>query len=226
MINIEGLWKSYKVGNTRKYVARGIDLTLPTGSSVALLGRNGAGKSTLLRMIAGIEDPDEGQITSTGSISWPVGFAGSFHPDLSGAQNVRFVGRVYGVDTDDLVSYVREFSDIGPHFNAPFRTYSAGMRSRLAFGLSMGIDFDTYLIDEVTSVGDAAFRETSAKVLQERTKDRSAIIVTHSMPLLKQLCSTAVLLTEGRATFFDDIEDAIKAHEDAMSANRSEGRQK
>lgn len=217
MIAVRNLWKTYHLSGASKVVARGLNLDFPTKTSVGLFGRNGAGKSTLLRMIAGTEDPDYGTIQSDGTISWPVGFAGSFHPDLTGAQNVRFVGRVYGVDTDQLIAYVEEFAELGAHFNAPFRTYSAGMRSRLAFGLSMGIEFDTYLIDEVTSVGDAAFQQRSTSVLRDRMKGSSAIVVSHSMPLMKELCDRGIVLVEGNAHCFDDISDAIIFHQDVMA---------
>ncbi|PIE12249.1 MAG: ABC transporter ATP-binding protein [Rhodobacterales bacterium] len=216
MIELRDLWKTYHLRRSAKIVARGISMTFPSGKAVGLLGRNGAGKSTLLRMISGSEDPDRGGILSDGTISWPVGFAGSFHPELTGAQNVRFVGRIYGVDTDELIAFVDDFAELGGHFNAPFRTYSAGMRSRLAFGLSMGIRFDTYLVDEVTSVGDAAFRDRSSKLLKARVGESAAIIVSHSMHLMRDLCEAGVVMISGVAHWHDDINDAIAHHEEEM----------
>jgi len=217
MIEVRDLWKTYYVKGTAKPVARGLNLTFPSGQSVGLFGRNGAGKSTLLRMIAGVEDPDRGSITSDGTISWPVGFAGSFHPELTGAQNIRFVGRVYGVDTNELIAFVQDFAELGAHFYAPFRTYSAGMRARLAFGLSMGIKFDTYLIDEVTSVGDASFRARSSVLMRDRIGESAAIIVSHSMPLMRQLCDRGIVMVNGYAQWYDDLEEAITTHEAAMA---------
>ncbi|MCK8485225.1 ABC transporter ATP-binding protein [Aliiroseovarius sp. S2029] len=217
MIKIHDLWKTYYIKGQGKTVAHNINLTFPTGKSVGLFGRNGAGKSTLLRMIAGVEDPDSGSIESDGSISWPVGFKGSFHPELTGAQNTRFVARVYGVDTDELIDYVMDFARLGGHFHAPVRTYSAGMKSRLAFGVSMGISFDTYLIDEVTSVGDASFRKRSKRILRDRIGASAAIIVSHSMPLMRDLCDSGVVIVDGHAQWFDAVEDAIAFHEDYMS---------
>jgi capsular polysaccharide transport system ATP-binding protein len=218
MIRLERLSKTFTLDGRRKVVADAIDAVFPSGVSVALLGRNGAGKSTLLQMIAGTKSPDSGRILSTGAISWPVGFQGSFHGDLTGAQNARFVARVYGVDTDALVAYVEDFAELGDHFHQPFRTYSSGMRSRLAFGVSMGIRFDTYLIDEVTSVGDAAFQKKSTAVFQERMKNAGAIVVSHAMPLLQQICTMGAVLEDGKLIFHARVEDAIAHHLRNMQA--------
>ncbi len=218
MIELRDLTKIYHVNGVPTVVADHINACFPTGLSVALLGRNGAGKSSLLRMIAGTMAPSSGQILSRGTISWPVGFAGSFHGDLTGMQNVRFIARIYGVDSDALVEFVEDFAELGQHFRLPFRTYSAGMRSRLAFGASMGIRFDTYLVDEVTSVGDAAFRVKSEAVFMERMRQSGAIVVSHSMPLLRRICQAGAVLEGGQLTWHDDIEDAITHHEANMRA--------
>lgn len=222
MIKLEGLYKTFALNGRRKVVANNINATFPSRTSVALLGRNGAGKSSLLRMIAGTIEPDRGHITSTGSISWPVGFAGSFHPELTGLQNVRFIARIYGVDTGELVASVRDFANLGDHFDLPVRSYSSGMRSRLAFGVSMGIDFDTYLVDEVTSVGDAAFREKSMRVFNERMRSRAAIVVTHSMEMVKRMCSQGAVLDNGHLTYYANLDDAIKHHLELAKAARRE----
>ncbi len=218
MIRLVDLCKTYHVSGVPKIVADNINAEFPTGMSVALLGRNGAGKSSLLRMIAGTMDPSSGQVLSTGSISWPVGFAGSFHPELTGAQNTRFIARIYGADTGDLIEFVRDFSELGKHFYLPFRTYSSGMRSRLAFGISMGIRFDTYLVDEVTSVGDAAFREKSEAFFLDRMQQSGAVVASHSMPLLRRICQAGAVLENGRLIWFDDIEGAIAAHQENMKS--------
>jgi len=222
MIELRNVEKSYKLKTGKKFVAKRLNLTFPSAKAIGLFGRNGAGKSTLLRMIAGVENHDSGEIYSDGTISWPVGFAGSFHPELTGAQNIRFVGRVYGVDTNQLIEYVQDFADLGHHFHAPFRSYSSGMRSRLAFGLSMGIKFDTYLVDEVTSVGDAAFRERSTKLLKSRIGESAAIIVSHSMPLMRQLCDSGVVMINGHAKFYSEVGQAIDVHQAAMKGNNPE----
>lgn len=217
MIRLENLSKTFSLKGRRKVVADNLNAVFPTGVSVGLLGRNGAGKSSLLRMIAGTSKPTRGRIVSDGTISWPVGFSGSFHGDLTGAQNTRFVARVYGIDSDYLVDYVENFAELGMHFHLPFRTYSSGMRSRLAFGVSMGVRFDTYLVDEVTSVGDANFKRKSEAVFMERMENAGAIVVTHSMAMIQRMATMGAVLENGKLTFFDNIDDAIAAHEANMA---------
>lgn len=217
MIRFENLTKVFSLDGRSKVVAKDINVTFPTGRAVALLGRNGAGKSTLLQMIAGTMMPTSGRIVSSGTISWPVGFAGSFHPELTGAQNARFVGRIYGVDTDELIDFVEEFAGLGQHFRLPFRTYSSGMKSRLAFGVSMGIGFDTYLVDEITAVGDAAFKAKSDRIFKARMETAGAVVVSHSMGQIRELCDAAAVLEEGRLVYYDDVDAAIKHHNRNMN---------
>lgn len=212
MIRLEHLTKTFVLDGQRKVVLQDVNLEFPSGIAVGLLGRNGAGKSTLLRMIAGTMDPTSGRIVSTGTISWPVGFSGSFHPELTGIQNTRFIGRIYGADTDELVAFVEDFAGLGMHFRMPLKTYSSGMRSRLAFGVSMGIPFDTYLVDEVTSVGDASFRAKSAQVFHARMQSAGAFVVSHSMGMIRDLCDVAVVLENGQLYYYEDLEAAISHH--------------
>ena len=213
MIYLDNLTKHFPARGGRQTIVEDLTATFPTGSSVALLGRNGAGKSTLLKLIAGTIRPTRGRVLSTGSISYPVGFQGSFHPDLTGVQNPRFVARLYGVDSDALVDFVEDFAELGGHFRMPLRTYSAGMKSRLSFGVSMGIPFDTYLVDEVTSVGDGAFRHKSVQVFDARRERAGAIVVTHSPPMVKRLCDMAAVLERGQLHFYDDLDAALAHHE-------------
>ncbi len=216
MIRFENLTKSFQVRGARKLVIDNLNLTLPTGRSLALLGRNGAGKSTLLQMIAGTMRADSGRIISDGSISWPVGFGGSFHGELTGAQNVRFIARIYGVDTESLMAFVADFAELGEFFHMPVRSYSSGMKSRLTFGASMGIRFDTYLVDEVTAVGDATFKRKSRAVFLDRMQHSSAIMVSHSMNQIRQFCNAGMVLENGQMQYFDDLDEAIDLHEAMM----------
>ena len=224
MIRLENLCKSFLFRGARKVVADNLNLTFPSGVSVGLLGRNGAGKSTLLRMIAGTLEPDSGRIRTHGTISWPVGLAGGFHSDLSGAQNVRFIARVYGVDTDELLDFVAGFADLGIHFHQPVRTYSSGMRARLGFGVSMGIRFDTYLVDEVTSVGDEVFKRKSTALFKERMSNAGAILVTHAPPMMRQMCQAGAVLSDGKLHYFDDVGDAIAFHFEVQHAEMQKRR--
>lgn len=220
MIELDRLSKTFRLHGRSKTIADNITARFPSGTSVALLGRNGAGKSTLLNMIGGMLVPDSGTITSTGTISWPVGFGGSFHPDLTGAQNTRFIARVYGVDTRELSDFVEDFAQLGTHYKLPFRTYSSGMRSRLAFGVSIGIKFDTYLIDEVTSVGDANFKDKSRDYLLDRLETSGALVVTHSTAMIKQLCTAAAVIEAGKLTYYSDIDEGIEQHLENMKRSQ------
>lgn len=216
MIRFENLTKSFNLRGERKMVIDNLNLTLPPGKSLALLGRNGAGKSTLLQIIAGTMRPDSGRIVSDGTISWPVGLGGSFHKELTGAQNVRFVARIYGADTDALVAFVQDFAELGKFYHMPVRSYSSGMKSRLTFGASMGIRFDTYLVDEVTAVGDAIFKRKSRALFNDRMAHSSAIMVNHSMGQLRKFCNAGIVLENGQMQYFDDLEDAIAVYEAIM----------
>ncbi|MFD1508578.1 ABC transporter ATP-binding protein [Lacimonas salitolerans] len=216
MIVLRDLTKVFEINGITKVVANRINAVFPTGVSVGLLGRNGAGKSTLLKVIAGTSAPTSGEVLSDGNISFPVGLASSMHPDMTGAQNTRFVARIYGADTEEMSRYVARFSELGEHFHLPVRTYSSGMRSRLSFGINMALQFDTYLIDEITAAGDAAFREKSKKVFRARMEKSGAIFVSHSMQTMRDMCEAGAVLEHGQLTYYDDIEDAIAHHEENM----------
>ncbi|KPQ07501.1 MAG: capsular polysaccharide transport system ATP-binding protein [Rhodobacteraceae bacterium HLUCCA12] len=217
MIRLENLSKGFWVKGTYTPVFQNLNLTIPTGKSVALLGGNGAGKSTLLQIVAGNVSADSGRVFSDGAISWPVGIASSVHKDLTGAQNTRFIARSYGVDTDSLCDFVQDFAEIGRHFFAPIRTYSSGMKSRLMFGLSMGIQFDTYLVDEVTAVGDARFKRKSRQLFSQRIQTAGAIMVNHNLKELHAYCDSAMVLHRGQIRFFDDLDEAVATHNRLMS---------
>lgn len=210
---LENLTKTFTLHGKRTTVADNINIVFPTGVSVALMGRNGAGKSTLLKILAGSTDATSGRVLSDGTVSFPVGLASSMHPNLTGAQNVKFVARIYGVETDALVAFVRDFADIGPHFDLPVRAYSSGMRARLSFGINMGLKFDTYLIDEVSAVGDATFNAKSRDVFLDRMQNAGAIFVSHGAAMMRQMCTAGAVLERGKLRYFDDIEDALALHE-------------
>lgn len=218
MIRLENLGKHFAMEDGRHSVFEGLTLTLPAGRSLGLLGRNGAGKSTLMQIIAGTMRPSTGRVVRNRRVSWPIGHANSFHPDMTGLQNTRFLARLHGMDSDSLCDFVEEFADIGAHFYMPLRTYSNGMRARLAFGVAMGIPFDTYLIDEVTAAGDGAFRARSRRVFRARMQQADAIMISHSMTDLRKFCNSGLVLHEGQLELYDNIEEAISRHEALMRA--------
>lgn len=221
MIKLERATKLVRMKGVSKVIIDDVSFVIPRGRSVGLLGRNGAGKSTLLQIIAGSLNLDKGRVIRQGKISWPLGFQGSFQGNLSGEQNVRFVARIYGVDTDELVDYVADFSELGAFYKAPVRTYSSGMKARLAFGVSMGVKFDYYLVDEITAVGDTNFRQKSQQVFKERLTDSDVIMVSHSSSTLRDYCETGIVLEDGKLTYYDNLEDAIAVHERNMTRQQT-----
>ncbi len=212
MIKIESLTKSYRTPKGRHYVFKNLSIEFPTGKSIALIGRNGAGKSTLLRIIGGIDRPDKGEIITQKTISWPVGLSGGFQGSLTGRENVKFVARLYSRKNElqDKVAFVESFSELGKYFDMPIKTYSSGMRSRLGFGLSMAFDFDYYLVDEVTAVGDMRFKEKCLDVFNSKRGTSCFIMVSHNLNSLKDYCDMAfVFYDENRVIRFDNIDEAI-----------------
>ena len=212
MIKIENLTKSYRTPTGRHYVFKDLNIEIPSGKSVAFIGRNGAGKSTLLRMIGGIDRPDSGKIITNKTISWPVGLAGGFQGSLTGRENVKFVARLYAKQEElkEKIEFVEEFDDLGKYFDMPIKTYSSGMRSRLGFGLSMAFKFDYYIVDEVTAVGDARFKEKCAQLFKERHKESSFLMVSHSLNSLKEFCDVAIVFKNSYIIgYYENVQSGI-----------------
>lgn len=222
MIKIENLTKSYRTPTGRHYVFKDLNIEIPSGKSVAFIGRNGAGKSTLLRMIGGIDRPDSGKIITNKTISWPVGLAGGFQGSLTGRENVKFVARLYAKQEElkEKIEFVEEFAELGKYFDMPIKTYSSGMRSRLGFGLSMAFKFDYYIVDEVTAVGDARFKEKCAQLFKERHKESSFLMVSHSLNSLKEFCDVAIVFKDDNAVgFFEDVQEGVEEYKNNMTTN-------
>lgn len=216
MFEVRNVTKSYLTPNGRKYVFRNLNLAVPPGKNIGLIGRNGAGKSTLMRLLAGSDTPDSGTVVTDRSVSWPVGVSGGFQGSMTGRDNIKFVCRVYGQLGDAMrekIRYVEEFAEIGDWINEPVRSYSSGMRSRLAFGLSMAFDFDYYLIDEVMSVGDAHFKAKCKEVFKEKLKNSNIILTSHSMGDIARLCDIVLLVQHGGTVkIYEDVEEGIAAY--------------
>ena len=213
MIQLESLTKYYpsKLGN--QYIFQDVNFTIPEGYNIAILGANGAGKSTLFRILAGSEYPNKGRVITDQAISWPVALSTGIHPQMTGRENTRFIGRVNGVD--DLNVYedkVKNFAELGVKFDLPVSSYSSGMRSRLVFGCCISIDFDVYLIDEATSVGDQKFRKKAKKALLEKRETSNLIMVSHDMKEIKQFCNSAIIIHEGEFKFYDNLYEALSIY--------------
>ncbi|WP_256559932.1 MULTISPECIES: ABC transporter ATP-binding protein [Pseudomonas] len=190
-------------------------MAIPPGKNIGLIGRNGAGKSTLMRLLGGADVPDSGTIVTDRSISWPVGLTGGFQGSMTGRDNIKFVCRVYGATGEAMrekVRFVQEFAEIGDWIDEPIKTYSSGMRSRVAFGLSMAFDFDYYLIDEVMSVGDAQFKRKCAEIFKDKLKKSNIVLVSHSMPEIEKLCDVVLLVRNGGIQIYDDVAEGINAY--------------
>jgi capsular polysaccharide transport system ATP-binding protein len=212
MITFETVSKAYRTKESRKVILERASFEIPGDRNLGILGPNGAGKSTIIRMIAGIEHPDSGRIRRRGRISFPLGFSGTFAGSMTGRENAIFLARVYGADPREVVASAKEFAEIGDYFDMPVSTYSSGMRARLAFGVSMAIDFDVYLVDEVTAVGDAAFQARCREALTAKFSSASVIMVSHDIYTIRQYCNYAAVLFGGRMTFFDDIDAGNALH--------------
>ena len=229
MIELRNVTKTYPVRDGLRYVLRDVSVTIPSRSNIAVLGPNGAGKSTFLRLIGGVESADSGTIITDSEISWPFGIASGFQGSLTGRQNVLFVCRINGLSaeqTREVIFQVTDFCEIGEYFDMPVNTYSSGMRGRLSFGLSMAFAFDVYLIDELTSVGDAIFKE-KAKAAFERIRKRASLIyVSHNLNSLRASCQSALFLRDGTADFYPDIKDGIAAYTEYVREHRNHGHPK
>lgn len=210
MIHLFDIAKSYPTSEGVHAVIKPTRLSLPSHRRIGVLGQNGAGKSTLLNLIAGVENPDQGYIQRDCRISWPLGFSGALHNDLTGAENAAFVARIYGVDVDYTMDFVEDFSEIGEYFCEPMRSYSSGMRARLAFGLSMAIDFECYLIDEITGVGDLSFQAKCRQAFAERTEKSGILMVSHNENTIKSYCDVAIVIVNGHLIPFEDIDEAVE----------------
>ena len=216
MLQLRNLTKWYPTPHGRRYVFRELSFEFPAGANIGLIGRNGAGKSTLMRLIAGIDTPNAGAVVTDARISWPVGLAGGFQGSLTARENAQFVCRIHGATgkaMKRIIDFVEDFADIGDYFDLPVRSYSSGMRSRVAFGLSMAFDFDYYLIDEIMAVGDAQFKAKSRALLTERMKASHLILVSHSMSDIAKHCNQVVLVDRGDTVLFPNVKDGIAAYQ-------------
>lgn len=219
MISFQNVSKSYHIRKFRKDVLHNLSFNIPTGSSLGICGANGAGKSTLMRLISGVEAPTSGRIERTVSCSWPIGYSSCFQSSLTGADNARFIARIYDKDIKQLLDYVEDFAQLGAYFYQPIYSYSAGMLARLAFGISLAIEFDCYLVDEVTAAGDDRFRQRCEEALQHRRDTGTLLMISHDPGTLRSYCERGAVLHKGELFFYDNIEEAIEVHRRNQAAH-------
>ena len=212
MLEFDRVSKVYSMKGIKRVILNELSFTFPQDRNIAIMGKNGAGKSTMMRLLAGSEPPTTGRVYRSLRVSWPLGFAGGFNGSMTGIENIRFVSRIYGQDTEAVIAYVVDFAELGPSLRLPIKTYSSGMKARLAFGLSMAINFQVYLIDEITAVGDESFRRKSQAVFQKKLKESQIIMVSHTRSTIREYCDCGLLLDKGDVTFFDDVNDLLEAY--------------
>lgn len=215
MIELIDAGKYYPTKQGPHYVFRHVSLVIPSDINVGIIGRNGAGKSTLLRLLGGVDIPSEGRIIRTGRISWPIGQTPSVVQSLTGAENARFACRIYGMDSEETreaIERMRELADIGKHFDLPVSTYSKGMKARVAFAISMAMEFDYYLFDEVGTGGDKEFKKIASTMVEKRLQKSRFIMVTHHLGDLMDLCQAVIIIGNGQLHYFDDVREAIREY--------------
>ncbi len=210
MIRLHNLTKRYRTAAGVNTVLDNVNVTFPVGKSVGILGLNGAGKSTLVRIIGDAEPPDSGTVIRKGKVSWPLGYTGGFQGNLTARENARFVARIYGESTDYIEQFTQQFSELGDYFDVPLRSYSAGMRSRFAFSVSLACNFDYYLVDEALETGDARYKEKFRLAFEERRATASVILVSHNEQTIRRNCDMAAILHDGHLTLYDDLKDALQ----------------
>ncbi|WP_122928850.1 ABC transporter ATP-binding protein [Sphingobium sp. LF-16] len=212
MIRFENVSKTYHGRKFEKTVFSDLNMTIKKGESIGICGANGAGKSTLMRLIAGIEKPSSGRVTKAISTSWPIGYASVFQASLTGADNLRFIARAYNKPVNELIDFVEDFAQLGPFMRQPVKTYSAGMSARLAFGASLAIEFECYLIDEVAGAGDERFQARADAEMRARREKATLVMTSHSPAMLQAFCDRGAVLYGGSLIFFDDIREACEVH--------------
>lgn len=216
MIKLININKSYPVKGGSREILKDINITIHDGEKVGILGRNGAGKSTLIRMISEAEYPTNGEIVRNMSISWPIAFSGGFQGSLTGADNVYFICRIYGIEAKEVMPFIESFTELGQYLKEPIKKYSSGMRARLAFAISMAVEFDCFLIDEVVAVGDQRFHEKCHNELFINRADRAMIIVSHDIHYIRQHCSKASVLDQGQLINFDNVDEAFDFYQSSI----------
>jgi capsular polysaccharide transport system ATP-binding protein len=229
MIRLEKVTKYYPTRTGLHYVLRSASVEIPSGAQIGVLGRNGSGKSTLMRMLAGVDVPNRGRITKWGSVSWPLGIASGVQGQMTGRENTRFACRIQGLgydEMDPIIDFVQSFAELGDFFDMPARVYSSGMRARLGFGITMAFDFDFYIIDELSAVGDMAFKEKARKIFQEKRLRSGFVRASHSFSELRAECNSGLVIHDAKIEYWPTIEDAIERYQSVSGNGADTGKTK
>lgn len=217
MVRLHNICKKYPIRSGVRKILDNISFTLQKGNKLGILGCNGAGKSTLIRVVSGAELPSSGRVERKMSVSWPLALQSGFAGNITGVDNLRFICRIYGVPFDETLQKVEEFSELGVYMREPLSRYSAGMLARLAFAISMSVEFDCYLIDEISAVGDKRFNEKYKRMLFDEKKSSSLIMVSHFYGVINEYCDQAAVLDQGRLHQFEDIKEATKFYDNVLA---------
>jgi capsular polysaccharide transport system ATP-binding protein len=216
MIDIRHVSKAYRVRHGWNQVLDDISIQFPSDRNIGILGLNGSGKSTLLRLIGNVEPPDKGEIYRDVKVSWPIGFSGGISPEMTGREGTRFVARIYGADIKETEKFVQDFSELGHYYDMRVKTYSSGMRSRLGFAVSMAMEFECYLVDEITAVGDARFRDKYRKEFHSRKERSNLIIVSHQAATIQDSCDMAAVLFDSKITLYDSVDEGMRVYKESI----------
>lgn len=229
MIRVEKVTKFYPTTSGLHYVLRDASVEIPARAQIGVLGRNGSGKSTLMRMLSGVDVPNQGRIVKWGSVSWPLGIASGVQSQMTGRENTRFACRIQGMQFDEMepiLEFVQSFADIGHYFDMPARSYSSGMKARLGFGITMAFDFDFYIIDELSAVGDSVFKEKAAEVFRQKRLRAGFVRASHNIKELRAECSSGLVINNAKLEYWPSIEDAIERYQSLTGVRETSVRSK
>lgn len=214
MIVFDNVTKFFSGKNGRHYVLKDVSLELPGDKNIGVFGKNGSGKSTLMNLLAGVDMPNKGHIHINGNVSWPLGLSG-YQGSMTGRENAEFICRIYGKSRQEInkkLEYIKEFSEIGSYFEMPLKSYSSGMRSKFSFAVSMAFDFDYYLIDELTAVGDKRFKDKCRQTFDAKKSIANFLFVSHNLNELKRQCDIGIFIKDAKIHVYNSIDDAIEAY--------------
>ncbi|HWJ70589.1 MAG TPA: ATP-binding cassette domain-containing protein [Sphingobium sp.] len=190
--------KVYEADGDARRILMGATFTFGPRDRVAILAGGGAGKSTLIRLMGGLEAPTAGDVHRPPGTSWPIGFAGAFHPALTGEENVRVLATMLRADPDRVSAFVAMSADLGDEYRNALASYSSGMRARLAFAFSMAIPQDFYLADEVVGAGDGQYRLRSERMLLRRLETAGLLLVTRNPRIAERFVDQFAVLHRHR----------------------------